>query len=194
MRKTHSLGAEYFEALYRTEEDPWEFATSAYEAEKYARTLAVLGAEPIPAALEVGCSIGVLTAQLARRCEHLVATEVSPTALEQARRRCAAHANIDFRLTLSNGEALGGPYDLVLLSEVVYFWDDADLAAFAQRFEHALAPGGQVALVHWLGETDFPKSADHAVAEFRAALLGDYTVELSERTADYRLDLWRRTR
>ncbi len=192
MRRTHTLGADYFEALYRTDEDPWKFATSAYEAEKYARTLAVLGAEPIRAALEVGCSIGVLTAELARRCEYLVATEVSATALEQARDRCAALDNIEFRLTRSNGDSLGGPFDLVLLSEVLYFWDDADLSAFTHRFEQALAPGGRVVLVHWLGETDFPKSADSAATGFRALLRGTYTVELSERTAHYRLDVWRR--
>jgi cyclopropane fatty-acyl-phospholipid synthase-like methyltransferase len=192
MRKTNTLGAEYFEALYRSDQDPWKFATSAYEAQKYARTLAVLGDSPIHSALEIGCSIGVLTAQLARLCEHLVATEVSHTALDQARRRCAGLSNIDFRLTHSNSEALGGPYDLVLLSEVLYFWDDADLSAFAQQFEQASPLGGRVLLVHWLGETDFPKSADQAVADFRAALHGDYAVELSERTADYRLDFWRR--
>jgi cyclopropane fatty-acyl-phospholipid synthase-like methyltransferase len=193
MRKTGTLGADYFESLYRAEEDPWKFATSAYEAQKYARTLAVLGDEPLGSVLEVGCSIGVFTAALARRCRHLVATEVSPTALDQARRRCAALPNIAFRLARSNADDLGGPYDLVILSEVVYFWDDADLAAFAERLEQALTPGGRAILVHWLGDTDYPKSADDAVADFAAALGGDYIVERCERTADYRLDIWRRT-
>jgi len=192
MRKTHTLGSAYFEGLYQTDDDPWKFATSAYEAEKYARTLEALGDEPVRAALEVGCSIGVFTAALARRCDHVTATEISPTALASARRRCSAQRNIDFRLVQSNGEPLGGPYDLVVLSEVVYFWDDADVAAFATQFEQALAPGGRVVLVHWLGETDYPKSADAGVDAFRRALRAPYAVEKAERTADYRLDVWRR--
>jgi hypothetical protein len=46
--------------------------------------------------------------------------------------------------------------------------------------------------VHWLGETDYPRSADDAVsALFR--LIGPVVVVASEaRTADYRMDVWRR--
>jgi len=54
-----------------------------------------------------------------------------------------------------------------------------------------LQPGGRVLLVHWLGETDYPKSADDAVA----ALYGwtrDLEVVRQARREAYRLDLWRR--
>ena len=37
------LGREYFEGLYAESKDPWDFETSEYERNKYARTLAVLG-------------------------------------------------------------------------------------------------------------------------------------------------------
>ncbi len=191
MRKTRTLEPDYFEDLYRSDPDPWRFASSPYEAEKYARTLAALGPDRVRSALEVGCSIGVLTEQLAARCDRLVATEASPTALDLARRRCAGATNIDFRLQPSPHAPLGGPFDVILLSEVVYYWDDADLADFAGAFERVLAPRGRFILVHWLGETDYPKTADEAVNAFRAALEGAYSAERVERTADYRLDVWR---
>lgn len=190
-RKT-TLEPDYFEGLYRADPDPWRFTTSPYEAQKYADTLDAIGAAPIPAALEVGCSIGVFTTMLAPRCGRLVATDVSPTALDAARRRCADDRNIEFRLAPAQAEPFAERFDLIVLSEVVYYWNDAALLAQAAVLEAALAPGGRFILVHWLGETDYPKSADAAVHAFRAALTGAYSVERADRTADYRLDLWRR--
>jgi hypothetical protein len=79
-----------------------------------------------------------------------------------------------------------------MLSEIVYFWDDEDLGNFATRLEAALSPGGRVILVHWLGETDYPKSADDAVAALLKELKINLKIDVMERTADYRLDVWRR--
>ncbi|MFC6619344.1 class I SAM-dependent methyltransferase [Deinococcus radiophilus] len=47
-------------------------------------------------ALEVGCSIGVLTGQLAERTEWMVATDVNRQALKRSRARNAGAANIQF--------------------------------------------------------------------------------------------------
>ncbi|MFC7609312.1 SAM-dependent methyltransferase [Teichococcus aestuarii] len=66
---TGSLPAAYFEALYAADPDPWRFRDSAYEAGKYAATLAALERPRYGRVLEVGCSIGVLTKQLAGRCD-----------------------------------------------------------------------------------------------------------------------------
>ena len=74
---------------------------------------------------------------------------------------------------------------------MVYYWDDDDLALVADAMVRAMNAGGRVLLVHWLGETDYPKSADDAVAGLADRLSGRYTVEQQHRTADYRLDLWR---
>ena len=37
-RRTASIPADYFNTLYARDPDPWQFATSPYEAEKYAAT------------------------------------------------------------------------------------------------------------------------------------------------------------
>ena len=71
---------EFFERLYAAEPDPWGFETSAYERAKYDATIAALPPGPISTALEVGCSIGVLTERLARRCDRLLAVDVSEAA------------------------------------------------------------------------------------------------------------------
>jgi SAM-dependent methyltransferase len=192
MRKTSSLDADYFEGLYRGDSDPWGFATKPYEAAKYDETIAALGGERAASALEVGCSIGVLTRRLASLCVCLTATELSPTALARARARCADLAQVEFRQAWSQTDGFDGHYDLIVLSEVVYYWDDADLGRVATAIRQALSPGGRLLLVHWLGETDYPRSGDDAVVALATHLAGFIQVERNERRAEYRLDLWRR--
>ncbi len=192
MRKTASLDTAYFDGLYASKPDPWDFATSDYEARKYDDTLAALGGERATRALEVGCSIGVLTRRLAKRCDALIATEVSAAALEQAKTRCADLTNIDFRLTTGAAGGFDGAYDLIVLSEVVYYWDDADLDAVAAGIRATLTLGGRLLLVHYTLETDYPKSGDDAVAALAARLGGFVAPEISRRAEAYRLDLWRR--
>lgn len=193
MRKTRSLQPDYFEGLYAGDPDPWQFETSPYEQAKYEATVSALGNERSINALEVGCSIGVLTRKLAGCCDRLTAVDVSPRALEAARRRCTGLDQVRFQRAQIPAEAVPGVFDLIVLSEVAYYWDDIDLPRAAAMFDRQHAPNGRVVLVHWLGETDYPKTADQAVGALRA-LLGDRVVEeASARNLDYRLDLWRWT-
>ena len=192
MRKTSSLDAAYFDGLYAQKSDPWDFASSDYEAQKYDATIAALGSERATRALEIGCSIGILTRRLAGLCNTLVATEVSRAALDQAKARCADLANIDFRLVTSAFFGFDGTFDLIVFSEVVYYWDDADLHRVAEGIRRTLAPGGRLLLVHYILETDYPKSGDDAVAALGARLGDLVTREISRRDEAYRLDLWRR--
>ena len=54
-----------------------------------------------------------------------------------------------------------------------------------------LDPGGDLLLVHWTGDTDYPQTGDHAVALLHAAL-SDVRIMKADRHDNYRLDLWRR--
>lgn len=192
MRRESSIEPEYFEALYREKGDPWGFETSPYEAAKYARTLRALPPGQIERALEIGCANGVLTAQFGPRCDALLAVDVSETALGAARARCADQPHIRFEQRRLPQEAPDGCFDLILLSEVVYYLDRADVARVAAWLERATRSGGHVLLVHWLGETDYPLSGDEAVIALRAALGAAVTEVHAERHERYRLDLWRR--
>src|SRR5579863_8609060 len=91
-----SLPASYFDALYAADPDPWGFAASDYERRKYDRTLAALPRRRYDRALEVGCSIGVLTRQLAGRCEALVSIDASGIPLRMARERCQDCSSVRF--------------------------------------------------------------------------------------------------
>ena len=87
------LTADYFDELYAGDPDPWGFETSAYEQAKYAATIDALEGRRYAGALEIGCSIGVLTARLAEHCDALLAVDAAQAAADAraraARRRCA---------------------------------------------------------------------------------------------------------
>ena len=192
MRRETSIDPDYFEALFRDKRDPWDFETSPYEAAKYDHTLAALPRERFGRALEVGCANGVLTARLGPRCDDLLAIDVSETALAAARSRCRDQPQIRFEKRRLPHEAPPGPFDLVLLSEMVYYLDRGDVDRLAGYLATAVRSGGDLLLVHWTCETDYPLGGDGAVIALRGAM-GEAVREVAvERHDQYRLDLWQR--
>ena len=192
-RAQQSLSDAYFEDMYRENRDPWRFASSPYEQEKYATTLAALGDRRWRRACEIGCSIGVLTQTLAARCERLVATEVSETALTQAKERCAKEKNVEFLKLRAPDEWPPGRFDLFVVSEVLYYFCEPDVERFARLCAASLEPNGAALLVHWIGETDYPLSADVAVQSFRETCGVEMKPIIEQRNQFYRLDLFQRS-
>lgn len=188
-----SLPAGYFEELYAGDPDPWRFASSDYERRKYAATLAALPRDRYAAAFEVGCSIGVLTRLLADRCDRLLSVDAAEAPLAAARQRNADAPWVGIRRASMPEEwPPDGSFDLILLSEVLYYFSWGDIALVAEHVRRTLRPGGDVVLVHWVRETNYPLSGDEAVATFL-----DHTAPWLRRTdgsreACYRLDVLRR--
>ncbi|THG29921.1 class I SAM-dependent DNA methyltransferase [Naasia lichenicola] len=139
----------YFRDLYAADADPWGFESRWYEERKRAITLAALPAQRYGSALELGCSIGVLTAQLAPRCDALVATDFDSTALDQARARLEGASNVEFVRSALPDEWPDGRFDLILMSEVGYFLTEEALRRVAARIVGSLAPSGVLLLCHW---------------------------------------------
>lgn len=186
-----SIPPDYFEAMYAADPDPWRFADSDYERAKYAATLDALPRERYANALEIGCSIGVLTRHLAARCDALLAIDVAEGALQQARRRCADLQHVRFAQRRVPNDWPDASYDLILLSEVVYYLDPSDVSRLADRIRSSTAPEADVVLVHWLGDTHYPLSGDAAAELFTAASADFAQPRLLRRTDAYRLDVLR---
>jgi SAM-dependent methyltransferase len=183
-----SLDARYFERKYASDADPWDFATSAYEAEKYRATLDALPSDRFARGFEIGCSIGVLSAQLAERCDSLLSVDVSDRALEQARERCSELHNVRFARMSVPHEFPPESFDLVMVSEVGYYWSSEDLARAIDRIASAAAGGGTIVLVHYTPFVDeYPQTGDAV----HAAFLSDARFEagLSKRAERYRIDV-----
>ena len=190
--KLNTLTPDYFRAVYQANDDPWNFRASPYEQAKYADSLAALPRAAYGRALEIGCSIGVFTAMLAARCQHLLAVDVSEAALAQARARCAALPWVGLAQMTLPAQFPVGRFDLITLCEVGYYWNLGDLAHTAHRLEHALEPGGHLLLVHWLPLVpDYPLTGDEVHGFFlsRARQKGPWQHLGGHRTAKYRLDV-----
>ena len=194
-QQPNTLRPSYFDDVYRASDDPWAFASSPYEREKYAATLAALPRPHYARAFEIGSSIGVLTAQLAARCSHLLSVDVSEAALTQARQRCADLPQVELRRMQVPDEFPAGEFDLILLSEVGYYWSPPDLTRAADQMLAALPTGGQLLLVHWTPVVpDYPQTGDE-VHEFflnRAQPGGPLRRLAGHRAEKYRLDLFER--
>ena len=188
-----TLKKEYFEDVYQANDDPWNFETSEYEAEKYETTLNSLPEETYENAFEIGCSIGVLTEMLAERCEKLLATDVSEKALAQAKRRCADLPHVKFKLMKFPEEFPAEKFDLILVSEVGYYLSPADWQTALEKIFDNLQKNGQVALVHWLPYVeDYPQTGDEVHDSFAEFAFGKFKNIKQIRREKYRLDVWRK--
>ena len=190
--RSKSLDRSHFERLYDARPDPWRYATSAYEAAKYQATLAALPRPRYARALDVGCSIGVLTGLLAPRCADLLAIEAAEAALEQARRRNAAVSHVRFACSLVPADWPAGRFDLVVISEVLDYLDAADLSGLAARLAGSLEVGADLVLVHWVGKKGPVSNGEESTDRLAQALGGAVVPLQAERNRDYRLDVFRR--
>lgn len=182
---------EDFEELYARDPDPWQFATSDYERQKYAATLAALPPGRFSRAFEVGCSIGVLTRELATRCDSLLAVDVSATALRRAAQRCEGQPWVEFAEMTVPEQWPEGAFDLILFSEVLYYIGVPGTEASARRTRESLRPGGTVMLVNWHGPTDGACTGDAAAESFIERCRPHLAPTLQRRTEKYRLDVLR---
>jgi cyclopropane fatty-acyl-phospholipid synthase-like methyltransferase len=187
-RRRASLGRDYFQRLYAADADPWNFATSLYEHQKYEATLAAIGTGHRNA-LEIGCSIGVFTRRLARRCRHLLAVDIAETALAAARDRNEGQDNIEFRQMALPDELPPSCFDLIVVSEVAYYWTLSDLDRFLDWLRVALTPGGRFVLVHWTGPTDYPLTGDEVHDHVISSTGGLLCPLLGALHPNYRLDV-----
>jgi protein-L-isoaspartate O-methyltransferase len=165
------LPRERFEALYDADPDPWGFETEPYERDKYARTVTALGTRRYQHAFEAGCSIGVLTAAIAERCEKVLAVDIAQNAVDAARRRLAGmpHVTVERRDLPEDWPA--GPFDLVVCSEVLYYFEAETLRLALPLIRASVAPGGRLVAVHHRPpSTVDPMTGDEVHAMLRAHL------------------------
>lgn len=179
---------EFFEARYRAQEDPWSFATNQYELNRYERIVSSLSGSRYGSAFEPGCSVGVLTEKLAPLCRSVLATDLSPTALTRARQRCAPFKHVTFCCE-GLEETKPRAWDLLLLSEIGYYFTPHAWRQVARRLIAALPVGATVLASHWLGHSqDHSMHGDqvHAILRDRQ----DLHLTHSELHQDFRLDRW----
>jgi 2-polyprenyl-3-methyl-5-hydroxy-6-metoxy-1,4-benzoquinol methylase len=188
-----SLTTDFFEDLYKVNPDPWQFETSEYEVQKYAVTLNALPHALYQSGFEIGGSIGILTEKLAQRCQSLLSVDVSKIAQDQARQRCQHFPNIDFRMMSVPQEFPNEYFDLIILSEVGYYWSWEDLSKAQTLILEHLQSQGHLLLVHWIVDAKELPLTGNEVHDSFLKLVPHRLNHLKSLSAEkYRLDLFKK--
>ena len=180
----------YFYDRYASSPDPWGFASKWYERRKYDLTVAALPRLRYARAFEPGCSIGVLSELLAARCDHVLASDIVPSALAQAEIRLRPWDNVVVERRAIPEEWPTGTFDLIILSEIAYYFDVAALNTIVSRTVDSSVLGANLVAVHWRGPTNYALSADAAHA--RIDLSEHWRSEGHYEEEKFLLDVWER--
>jgi SAM-dependent methyltransferase len=155
------LDPAYFDQMYADSADPWGFTSRWYEKRKYALTLALLPRERSDHAFEPGCSIGVMTEQLARRCTRLLSCDVAAAAVKAAATRAGGQPGVRVEQRTLPDEWPDGDFDLIVFSEFLYYFGGQDLQQVLDLARAALRPAGTLIAVHWRHPVaEYPRSGD----------------------------------
>ena len=82
----------------------------------------MLGERTFRRGLEAGAPIGVFTDMLANRCDGLLAVDVSERAVAAARRSLTGRRHVRVERRTLPEEMPHGPFDLIVSSEVLYYF------------------------------------------------------------------------
>ncbi|WP_245852494.1 PIG-L family deacetylase [Isoptericola jiangsuensis] len=181
-----SLGRDFFDRFYAGRDDPWGFESRWYEARKRAVLLASLPRARFRHALELGCSTGVLTQELAARCDRITGVDIADAPLASARERLGDDAEL-LRLDTPRRWP-DGSFDLVVLSEVLYYYGRGDLDLTLDRVVRSLDADGVVVACHWRHEVpEYPLGGDEVHDVLRSRT--DLAVQVRHEEDDFVLEV-----
>ena len=178
-----SVTASALQAIYANGDDPWHFATSPYEQEKFRATRAALSHDRYEAALELGCGNGALARHLAPLCNSYTGLDAVETALLAAQSALPQGRFIQGFLPCALPTTR---FDLIVLSEILYFLDADEITDLARDIEGRW-PRAELLCVSYLGNTSHALSGEQSLACFTAAM-PPRRFTLLRRTQGYRID------
>jgi SAM-dependent methyltransferase len=178
--KHDKSSAEFFENKYQHNRDPWRFLTAEYEINRYKTIINALSHRRFKFVFEPGCSIGILTQKLAQLADDVLAIDFSLSATLEAKKKCAELPNVCIE-NLS--------FDLIVFSEIGYYYDEEDLRIILTSLLNQSAPNATFLASHWLGFSEDHVLRGHDVHKIIGSIPG-LTLEYHEQNPGFQLDRW----
>ncbi len=169
----------YFDDLWKSSSDPWAHAERWYEHRKYDLTAAALPRERYARALEPACGVGLLTRRLASRAARVEASDRFPESVAATSARCADVDNVTV-LRRDVREQPSGTADLVVLGEVLYYFDEPTVRRIAELWRTACETGGHIVAVHYRPEVPQHVLTGDVVHDVLRATLGSTLTSIED--------------
>jgi SAM-dependent methyltransferase len=140
--------------------DPWDLENSVYERDRCVQLVKMIEGRRYPRVLEIGCGAGYLTRMLAAHADHIVALDISQTAIDRARSLSASQTHVDFRTgnVMEYKPQVDGPWDLVVFTETIcylgWLYPMFDVAWLAVQLFEATRGGGRLMLANSMDESE----------------------------------------
>lgn len=134
------------EEFFTKAEDPFGFARPE-EQVRFQRALRLIELaakdRPLHNVYEMGCAEGYFTRMFAGRCQHVRATDASPTAIRRAKVNCREFPQVEFEVANIREDAFRERYDLIVsLGVLEYVYDRSLLRRLRDSIVAAIEPGG----------------------------------------------------
>jgi trans-aconitate methyltransferase len=178
--------------------EPWHHAdpqtmralSAEHERFRHQSMMGALSRRYYAHAFEPGCGAGELTAQLARSCDRVSAIDVLQSEVAHARVRCAPWGSADIRCADIRTYVPVDPVDLIVFSEIGYYFSAPELVHIARNLAARMIAGGEFIAAHWLNPG--MNHALHADA-VHCQLLANLPLRwlTGERHGGLRIDLWK---
>lgn len=187
--KTHPVNVLYFDEKYKNNPDPWQFASSTYELDRYEHIYKALSHKQYNLIFEAGCSIGILTKKLSTLASFVTAIDISPTAVSIANQYCSQLNNVSIHCASLTDIHLDKKTDLLILSEIGYYFFAHEWKEIVMNLLSHCAPKTTILASHWLGfSAEHVLSGDevHNIIQSVDGLHCEY----KERNPLFRLERW----
>lgn len=190
MNSQAAYDQEYFDALYALNQgDPWHYAQRWYEQRKRQICLAILPRLHFDSAIELGCSNGIFSQELAQRTDRLICLDANDTAIQLARQRLHAHSHVQVLQRVVPDELPQQKFQLIVISEILYYLNPTALQQVLAWLHSALEPDGCILTCHWRAPISGFSLNGEKVHHYLKAHL-NYAHNLSLQDSDFLVDLW----
>jgi predicted TPR repeat methyltransferase len=167
--------------------DPWDFENSTYERDRCVQLLKMIEGRRYARVLEIGCGAGYLTRLLASHADHIVALDISETAIDRARALGTGQTDVDFRIAniMDYAPQVDGPWDLVVFSDTIcylgWLYPFFDVAWLAVQIFEATCSGGRLMLANSMEEGEDWLLRPWIIRTYRDLFVNvGYTIETEE--------------